>query len=95
MYSYRLLIVDLFYFKTCQFREAKVIEEKIFCSKVPEVHYSIAACNKPNCSCCQPLHLRLHSEQMKAVQFDVKKRFRFVSGYQAILNCPAVSESIV
>ena len=89
-----LFIVDLFYFKTCWFRQAKPIEENIFCSKLPEIHYTLQPCHKSQCSCCQPSHSRRHSEQWQAIPFNLKEKFQFVHGYQAILNCPAVSNAL-
>ncbi|CAF1338839.1 unnamed protein product [Adineta steineri] len=90
---YLQIDVDLFYLKTCSFRQAEPIENMIFCSKPPEIHYCLTACNKFNCSCCHPLHARIYPGQSEAIQFNIKQKYQFVNGYQTILNCPATCET--
>jgi len=95
--SFSSTLVDLFYLKTCSFRQAKPIEETIFCSNTPEIRYHFTPCQKSTCSCCRPLFSRISStEQIPAappLPFYNQGKYQFLNGYQTILNCPAVNSS--
>ena len=77
---YLQLDVDLFYMKTCSFRGARPrsLIEGLFCQETPECRYTVKPCT--HCSMCVPSRLRFNSYQ----------RYRFVNGYESILNCPAL-----
>ena len=77
---YLQLDVDLFYMKTCSFRGARPrsLIEGLFCQETPECRYTVKPCTQ--CALCVPIRLRFNSYQ----------RYRFVNGYESILNCPAV-----
>lgn len=77
--------VDLFYMKTCSFRDAqpRSTTEGLFCLQSPECRYTMKACG--HCELCRP--------SSSSVQFDHYQRHRFVNGYEAILNCPATCSS--
>lgn len=77
-------LVHLFYMKTCAFRFARprTMEEGLFCLKTPEARYDLTACG--NCGLCYP------RSRKSVVQFNQAHRYRFLNGYEAILNCSAV-----
>ena len=77
--------VDLFYMKTCSFRDAqpRSLTEGLFCLQLPECRYTMKACG--HCELCRSLS--------PSVQFDQYQRHRFVNGYETILNCPATCSS--
>ncbi|CAF1378446.1 unnamed protein product [Rotaria sordida] len=84
---YLQMDVDLFYMKTCSFRnvQPRSNTEGIFCEKIPECHYKMTACGQ--CNLCQtPIDLTYH--QTTPVLFNRAEAHRFVNGYESILNCP-------
>ncbi|CAF1670697.1 unnamed protein product [Adineta ricciae] len=92
---YLQIDVDLFYMKTCSFRSAqpRSKEEGLFCSNVPDCHYTMERCNK--CILCQSSagnvnyqHEQEQQQQSCPIQFNMRRRHRFVNGYESILNCP-------
>lgn len=79
----RLLVVDLFHWKTSSFRGASPRpSEGIFDVTLhePQARYGLQRCQQPGCLCCQS----------SVVPFDTCRVHTFVHGYQAILNAPAV-----
>ncbi|CAF1362423.1 unnamed protein product [Rotaria sordida] len=80
--------VDLFYMKTCVFRDARPrsLDEGLFCkSQLPIVRYSFQACHKISCTLCE--------SSTAIIQFDSGRTHRFVNGYHAILNCPVTCQT--
>jgi hypothetical protein len=88
MEFYLQIDVDLFYMKTCTFRQAqpRSSTEGLFCEDLPESRYSMTPCQ--SCSLCQSSH-EITGRQQPAVQFHLCHRHRFVNGYESILNAPA------
>lgn len=84
---YLQMDVDLFYMKTCSFRNAQPRSkiEGIFCSKIPECHYKMTPCGQ--CSLCQT-SVDMRYRQQAPVLFNRREKHRFVNGYESILNCP-------
>ena len=83
----RLLLVDLFHWKTASFRGASPRpSEGIFDVTLhePQARYGLQRCQQPNCLCCPS----------SVVPFDTCRVHTFVNGYQAILNAPAVGPPI-
>jgi hypothetical protein len=73
--------------KTCSFRSAKSrsADEGLFCIDEPDSRYGLLPCN--NCSLCVP------SPDLACRQPNVRsgphQTFRFMNGYETILNCSA------
>ena len=84
-------IVDMFYMKTCSFRDAqpRSVDEGLFCRSEPEARYAMTDCG--NCGLCCPKYDVKRREGPPVVQFGPAQRHQFVNKYEAILNCPAVS----
>ncbi|CAF4867995.1 unnamed protein product, partial [Rotaria socialis] len=72
-------IVDVFYMKTCRFRDAEPCPsiKGLFCNdESPKSRYSMVPCGTTNCPCCHSI--------------ENSSSHRFVNGYTTYLNCPAV-----
>ncbi|CAF1193429.1 unnamed protein product [Rotaria sordida] len=84
--------VDLFYMKTCSFRDAqpRSITEGIFCSNIPDCLYTMSRCG--DCNLCQQSN-DINYRQQAPVLFNRYERHRFVNGYESILNCPATCDT--
>lgn len=78
--------VDLFYMKTCSFRNAqpRSMNEGLFCLQPPECLYAMSKCG--NCDLCTKSSSINNS--ITPVQFDNFQPHQFVNGYQSILNAP-------
>jgi hypothetical protein len=89
---YLQIDVDLFYMKTCAFRNAQPRSqvEGLFCSTIPDCLYVMARCNK--CAFCNSFDADTSREQPQQqqcnIQFNLHRKHRFVNGYESILNCP-------
>lgn len=85
---YLQMDVDLFYMKTCNFREARPrsLDEGIFCREPPICLYAMTACG--SCSLCSRSY-ELTGRQQSPVKFNQYQVHRFVNGYESILNAPA------
>jgi len=85
--SNSFFLVDLFFMKTCSFRSAKPrsVDEGLFCIDEPDSRYGLLPCN--DCSLCLPSP-DLASQQSK-IRFGPQETFRFMNGYETILNCSA------
>lgn len=84
--------VDLFYMKTCSFRQAqpRLPTEGIFCRTTPECLYVMQPCGRcPLCSSAESSARANSGGQAYSVAFNLYQKHRFVNGYEAILNCPA------
>ena len=85
--------VDIFYMKTCSFREAepRSILEGLFCGKdEPKAPYELTPCNNLFCPCCHPRNHWRKSQSWSVVDFQSSSMHQFVNGYTTYLNCPAV-----
>ncbi|CAF2260402.1 unnamed protein product [Rotaria magnacalcarata] len=70
--------VDVFYMKTCRFRDAEPCPSipGLFCNdESPKARYSMVPCGTTNCPCCHSI--------------ENSSSHRFVNGYTTYLNCPA------
>lgn len=89
--------VDLFYMKTCSFRQAqpRLPMEGIFCRTTPECLYVMQPCG--HCPLCSSVDSSARAttsgNQAYAVAFNLYQKHRFVNGYEAILNCPATCDT--
>jgi hypothetical protein len=85
-----LSLVNMFYMKTCSFRMAqpRLPNEGLICIREPEALYELTDCG--NCALCFPNYSRRYRSKKTVVDFNRAHRHRFVNGYEAILNCPAV-----
>ena len=86
-----LSLVNMFYMKTCSFRFARprTMNEGLFALQQPEARYELAACG--NCTLCYPRYSRKDRLKKSVVDFSQAHKHTFVNGYEAILNCSAVS----
>ena len=83
--------VNMFYMKTCSFRFARprTMNEGLFCVQEPEARYELTSCG--NCGLCYPRYNRKYRARKSVVEFSQAHKHTFVNGYEAILNCSAVS----
>ncbi|CAF1311890.1 unnamed protein product [Rotaria sordida] len=80
--------VNLFYMKTCTFRDAwpRSLDEGLFCkSQLPIVRYTFQPCQNISCTLCE--------SSSTIIQFNSYRTHRFLNGYYAILNCPVTCET--
>ena len=86
----------LFFMKTCSFRDALPSlynGRGIFCVHPPQAYYGMTPCQHVSCRFCFPnldISIRVRQQQ-PVVQFTSAQTHRFVNGYEAILNAPAVN----
>ncbi|CAF5028498.1 unnamed protein product [Rotaria magnacalcarata] len=69
--------VDVFYMKTCRFRDAEPCPsiQGLFCNdESPKARYSMVPCGTANCPCCHSI--------------ENSSNHRFINGYTTYLNCP-------
>lgn len=93
-YDNFLIVVDLFFMKTCSFRGAqpRYSDNGIFCgSDEPEARYTMTPCQDEECDCCYPYDEYKPKKAWPVVDFDSSSKHRFLNGYTSYLNCPAVS----
>ena len=89
------ILVDLFFMKTCTFRESqprRLIrqnneQEGLLCEIEPRARYGMMSCGNRQCFLCQSIKSKSSSV---VIEFSDKQIHRFINGYQAILNCSAV-----
>ncbi|CAF1551374.1 unnamed protein product, partial [Rotaria sp. Silwood1] len=89
---YLQIDVDLFYMKTCSYREAKCdsTSEGLFCGKdQPQARYSVLPCGNQLCLCCYPKNSDKKSQTWPVIDFNSSSIHQFVNGYITYLNCPA------
>jgi hypothetical protein len=87
-------IVDLFYMKTCSFRNVQPHESQnhLFCLTDPVACHEMTACG--NCGLCYPKY-DVKKRRQPSVDFGLAtRRHQFVNKYETILNCPCVSDDI-
>jgi hypothetical protein len=91
--SFYVSVVDLFYMKTCSFRNVIPDESNkyLFCVTNPEARHAMTACG--NCGLCYPKY-NVKKRGQPSVEFGPAQRHQFVNKYESILNCPCVSFSI-
>lgn len=90
-----LCLDECFFMKTCAFRYAQPSlyhHQGIFSIDPPQAHYGLIPCESITCRFCFPItDIHTHARQNQAVvQFSSGQKYRFVNGYEVILNCPAV-----
>lgn len=89
---YLQMDVDLFFMKTCSFRQAqpRSSNEGLFCVDAPSCRYTTTPCKK--CLLCCPASINGH-RRIPSVPFNLFQKHRFVNGYESILNCPATCDT--
>ncbi|CAF1535186.1 unnamed protein product [Adineta ricciae] len=85
---------ELFFMKTCSFRNAQPSSYEhrgIFCINEPRSFYGLQPCELVTCRFCYPIkEVLMHGRQNQpVVQFSSAHTHRFLNGYETILNCPA------
>ena len=98
-----MFIVDVFYMKTCRFRNAhprrfgehdkEEPEEGILCEKEPTAQYDMLPCREKHCWLCQRRFGESGEVLPWSVDFSPQQSHRFVNKYETFLNCPAVSDT--
>ncbi|CAF2935916.1 unnamed protein product, partial [Rotaria sp. Silwood2] len=85
---------DLFFMKTCDFREAQPRsigeqqrKEGLLCELEPCARYGMKPCGQSRCFLCKS------ERNMIVIQYAEQQLHTFINGYQAILNCPATCET--
>ncbi|CAF3979902.1 unnamed protein product [Adineta steineri] len=83
--------INLFYMKTCSYREAIPISNEIslICMNEPQVCYSMTQCNRTSCSLCYPSYKLTYRNDKPIIQFGPNQQHQFINNYRSILNCPA------
>lgn len=80
--------------KTCSYNGAQpcLVEgnraEGIFARQSPRARHSFLPCRRAQCRCCGERR-DLTGRFEPAVQFSSAHAYRFLNGYEVILNCPA------
>ena len=85
----------VFFMKTCSFRNSLLLlynHRGIFCVHPPQAYYGLTTCRMASCGLCYPNTEMMISarQEQPVVQFSSAQTHRFVNGYEAILNAPAV-----
>jgi hypothetical protein len=81
--------------KTCSFRNAQPSlynHNGIFCIDSPQAHYEMTPCRTVSCRFCFPISdiITQARQDNPVVQFSSAQKYRFVNGYEVILNGPVV-----
>ncbi|CAF1033361.1 unnamed protein product [Adineta steineri] len=89
---YLQIDVDLFYMKTCTYRQAepRLKDEGIYCTINPQCRYWMTPCRC--CALCYE-HNQPTNNKQYSVQFNLYQKHRFVNGYESILNCPSTCKT--
>ena len=90
---FTFLSVDIFFMKTCSFREAQPQShsEGLFCGQdEPQASYRMVPCGSLFCPCCHPSNTQKKSQPWPIIDFDSSSMHQFVNGYTTYLNAPAV-----
>ncbi|CAF3932155.1 unnamed protein product [Adineta steineri] len=89
---YLQIDVDLFYMKTCTYRQAepRLKDEGIYCTINPQCRYGMTPCRC--CALCYE-HNQSTNNKQYSVQFNLYQKHRFVNGYESILNCPSTCKT--
>lgn len=82
--------VDLFFMKTCCYRDAIVrsVSEGLLAQREPEARYGFVDCG--NCGLCYPRQDRLGHSRTSLVIYQQAHEYSCLNGYRIILNAPAV-----
>jgi len=83
--------INLFYMKTCSYREAVPVsnETSLFCMNEPQVRYGMTQCNRTSCCLCYPSYKLTYRHDKPIIQFGSNQQHQFINNYRSILNCPA------
>jgi hypothetical protein len=83
--------INLFYMKTCSYREAKPVSDEIslICMHEPLVRYGMTRCNRISCCLCYPCYKLTYRHDKPIIQFGSNQQHQFINNYRSILNCPA------
>ena len=92
---YLQMDIDMFYMRTCSFRDARPRSntEGLFCSKAPEGQYTMQPCGRCNLCSATITTTATNCPQQGYVQLNAYEKHQFANGYQPILNCPATCSS--
>lgn len=78
--------------KTCNFRGARPLPSPhhgLFLQDEPQIRYGMIQCRQRSCRFCFPSIPMVQP----VVNFTSTQKHRFISGYEAILNCPTSCET--
>jgi hypothetical protein len=92
-----IFLVDVFYMKTCRFRNAEPCSsiKGLFCNdESPKARYSMVPCGGAHCPCCHSMENNNENSSSSStssiIDFENSSSHRFINGYTTYLNCPAV-----
>ncbi len=89
--------INLFYMKTCSYRQAIPVmlndKNNIFCLNEPEARYGISLCHEKSCCLCYPSYKLTFRHDQPIIQFGPHQQHQFVNNYRSILNCPATCQT--
>jgi hypothetical protein len=82
--------VDLFYMKTFASRHVRpsMANPHLFCQLEPELRFSMQPCNSFQCEVCTWSN-QVTERSRPCINFAHSSKFRFLNGYETILNAPA------
>jgi hypothetical protein len=85
------LDINLFYLKTCSYRQAVPVfnESSIFCMNEPQVRYGMTRCSRASCCLCYPSYKITYRHDKPIIQFGPNQQHQFINSYRSVLNCPA------
>lgn len=90
---YLQIDINLFYMKTCSYRDAKFLtygsNRNLFCAELSEAHYSMTPCHQHTCCLCYPSYQLTYRSHQPIVIFGPHQQHQFINGYRSILNCSA------
>jgi hypothetical protein len=88
---YLQIDINLFYMKTCSYREAVPVssENGLFCTNEPQIRYGMIPCNRTSCCLCYPSYKLTYRHDKPIIQFGPNQQHQFINKYRSTLNCPA------
>ncbi|CAF1339092.1 unnamed protein product [Adineta steineri] len=97
---YLQIDVDVFYMKTCSYRETADsysidnMSKGLFYDKDElQTRYNLIPCDSLFCSCCHPRNTTKRSHSWSVIDFQSSSTHQFVNGYTTYLNWPATCDT--
>ena len=83
--------LQLFYMKTCSYRQATPVpnETSLICKYEPQIRYGMIRCNQKTCHLCYPAYKLTYRHDQPIIDFTANAQHQFINRYRSILNCPA------
>ncbi|CAF3586707.1 unnamed protein product [Adineta steineri] len=97
---YLQIDVDIFYMKTCSYREIadscstdKMSKGLFYDKDELQTRYNLIPCGSLFCSCCHPRNTTKRSHSWSVIDFPSSSTHQFVNGYTTYLNRPATCDT--